>query len=112
MPTPREVLPCLAAIPSVQAMANVALKDYARFGIGGPADVLAESKDEAAFLEALRIVRASGCGFMVLGGGTNLIVSDEGYRGIILRYRGDLIERRGNEVHAGAGAVLQALVDF
>lgn len=107
-----EVLGRLAAIPGVRATADVLLKDYARFGIGGPAAVFAESTEESAFLKALAQVRASGCDFVVLGGGSNLIVSDEGYRGVVLRYRGARLEQRGSGVYAEAGAELQALVDF
>jgi UDP-N-acetylmuramate dehydrogenase len=49
---------------------------------------------------------------MVIGGGTNLIVSDQGFRGIVLRYRGDGLMAANSRVIAHAGAVLQDLVDF
>ena len=48
----------------------------------------------------------------VIGGGTNLIVSDAGFRGIVVRYRGDRLLESNGRVHADAGAVLQDLVDF
>src|SRR5262249_14584006 len=49
---------------------------------------------------------------VVIGGGTNLIVSDTGYRGLVLRYRGDRLLAANGRVVAQAGAVLQDLVDF
>jgi UDP-N-acetylmuramate dehydrogenase len=49
---------------------------------------------------------------MVIGGGTNLIVADEGYRGLVLRFRGECISADGVRVTVGSGAVLQDLVDF
>ncbi len=49
---------------------------------------------------------------MVMGGGTNLIVSDRGFRGIVLRYRAARLDAANNRVMADAGAVLQDLVDF
>jgi len=49
---------------------------------------------------------------MVIGGGTNLIVSDQGFRGLVLRYRGDSLVAANGRVVAQAGAVLQDLVDF
>jgi UDP-N-acetylmuramate dehydrogenase len=49
---------------------------------------------------------------MVIGGGTNLIVSDEGFRGIVLRYRADALLAANGRVVAQSGAVLQDLVDF
>ena len=48
----------------------------------------------------------------MIGGGTNLIVSDTGYRGIVLRFRADRLMAAGERVYAEAGAVLQDLVDF
>jgi len=49
---------------------------------------------------------------IVIGGGTNLIVSDRGYRGLVLRYRGDTLRAKGTVSPPGAGAELQRLVDF
>jgi UDP-N-acetylmuramate dehydrogenase len=61
---------------------------------------------------ALNIVRASGAEFAVIGGGTNLIVSDAGFRGIVLRFTSGVISSDGRIVRAEAGAELQALVDY
>ena len=49
---------------------------------------------------------------MTIGGGTNLIVSDAGFRGIVLRYRAAGLVAAHGRVVAQAGAVLQDLVDF
>src|SRR5262249_45254113 len=49
---------------------------------------------------------------MVIGGGTNLIVSDRGFRGVVLRYRADRLLAANGRIMAEAGAVLQDLVDF
>jgi UDP-N-acetylmuramate dehydrogenase len=49
---------------------------------------------------------------MVMGGGTNLIVSDLGFRGIMLRFVARRILAAGDRVQCDAGAVLQDLVDF
>jgi len=48
----------------------------------------------------------------VIGDGTNLIVSDAGFRGLVLRYRADGMASTGNCITVDAGASLQALVDF
>jgi UDP-N-acetylmuramate dehydrogenase len=87
---------------------GVALSSYTRFGLGGPADHFLETSDEAEFVAALRETPPP---VLVLGGGTNLIVSDSGFRGAVLRYTGHAIWSRGGEVHAQAGADLQDLVD-
>ena len=102
----------LAEIPNVQASAGVLLSRHTRFGIGGPADVYVESADETSFIAALAAVREFGLNYVVIGGGTNLIVSDVGFPGVVLRYTGNAIAAEGNSVAVKAGAVLQDLVDF
>ena len=72
----------------------------------------AYSGGEDSFLAALHAGEASSIPMIVIGGGTNLIVSDRGYRGLVLRYRNDALSADGNRVTAGAGAELQRLVDF
>ena len=87
------------------------LARYTRFGIGGPADAMVETADAGAFIEALKLVRASGVLYVVIGGGSNLIVADEGFRGIVLKFGGAAIRIEGTHAIAEGGAVLQALVD-
>jgi UDP-N-acetylmuramate dehydrogenase len=102
----------LAQIPGIRAESGALLSRYTRFGIGGPADIYAEAGEPEKFIEALRIARASGLETVVIGGGTNLIVSDEGFRGVILKLASDRIERDGLLVRVESGASLQTLVDF
>ncbi|HEY1217709.1 MAG: UDP-N-acetylmuramate dehydrogenase [Bryobacteraceae bacterium] len=112
MPTTEEMRAHLAAIPNLTLSVDVPLARHTRFGVGGPADLYAETGAEDAFLEALHAAEAGRIPVMVIGGGTNLIVSDHGYRGLVLRYRGDTLRAEGTRVTAGAGAELQRLVDF
>src|ERR1700682_3929959 len=109
MPVPEETRSRLAAIPQLRVSEGPLLSQYTRFGIGGPARMFAESADEAAFIAALGVARASGMPYGVIGGGTNLIVADEGFPGIVLRFTGDRIGGRGHRGFAGAGASLQGL---
>ena len=112
MPTTEETRLRLAELPNLTVFTGVPLSRYTRFGIGGPADLYAETENAEAFVAALSLARASGMETMVIGGGTNLIVSDAGFRGIVLRYRGDRLCETNGRGTAGAGAVLQDLVDF
>jgi UDP-N-acetylmuramate dehydrogenase len=112
MPTAEETHTRLAEIPNLTVSRDTPLCRYTRFGIGGPADLYAETESVESFIAALTAAHASGLGTMVIGGGTNLIVSDDGFRGIVLRYRADGLRATGNSVSADAGAVLQDLVDF
>jgi UDP-N-acetylmuramate dehydrogenase len=112
MRTPEETRARLAEIPNLTVSTHTPLSLYTRFGIGGPADVYAETCSAEAFIAAMATARASGLPTMVIGGGTNLIVADGGFRGIVLRYRADRLMAANGRVHADAGAVLQDLVDF
>ena len=91
---------------------GVPLSEMTRFQMGGAAEILAETSEEALFVKAVRAVRAIGVPWLALGGGTNLIASGEGFRGVILRYRGARIEMGERYVHVESGAELQNLVDF
>ncbi len=112
MPTTEETQLRLAEIPNLTVSAHTPLARYTRFGIGGPADLFAETRNERAFIAAVEAARESGTPVCVTGGGTNLIVSDQGFRGLVLRYSEDTLCADGPRISAGAGAVLQNLVDF
>jgi len=112
MPTTGEALTRLAEIPNLTVSTGTLLAPYTRIGIGGPADVYAETDTIESFVAALAAAREIGMATMVIGGGTNLIVSDDGFRGLVLRYRGDSLLQGNRRVVAQAGATLQELVDF
>lgn len=112
MKTPEEIAGGLERIPGLAVLHAEPLARHTRFAIGGPASIFAEAGTAETFLRALEISRASGLPYFVIGDGSNLIVSDEGFPGIVLRFMGDRIEADGEAVTAQAGAVLQDLVDF
>ena len=112
MPSAEETQQRLAEIPNLTVLTDAPLSRYTRFGIGGPADIYAETENVDAFVTALTSARASGWPVMVIGDGTNLIVSGDGFRGVVLRYRASRLTTDGTRVLADAGAVLQDLVDF
>lgn len=101
----------LAAIPALTLRTDVSLSAYTRFGIGGPASILCETREEGAFVEALEAAASFTAPYIVIGGGTNLIVSDAGFDGIVLRYTASRIRPRNLCLYAEAGAVLQDVVD-
>jgi UDP-N-acetylmuramate dehydrogenase len=111
MPVSRAAFNRLAAIPELKMSEDAPLAAYTRFGIGGPAALLCDTASEAAFVAALHVVDDLALPQMVIGGGTNLIVSDTGFDGVILRYTGAEIVRDGSMLRVQAGAVLQDVVD-
>ena len=108
----QETFEQLSALPEITVLRDARLSRYTRFGIGGPADLFAETGDVNTFIEAWRIARASGLETVVIGGGTNLIVSDAGFRGVVLKLSNDRISAEGMTACVESGASLQALVDF
>ena len=75
---------------------NVSLAPYTSARIGGPADVLitAESADELAHIDTL--LRKQELDYIMLGGGSNVLVSDRGVRGIVVLNRA-----KGVRFHSG-----------
>ena len=102
----------LGSISGLSISENVPLHLRTRFGIGGPARWFVEACEEDSFVGALRILHDSGCSHVVIGGGTNLIVSDRGFNGFVLRYAASGVERHGVCLRAAAGGELQGLVDY
>ncbi|HSW49063.1 MAG TPA: FAD-binding protein, partial [Bryobacteraceae bacterium] len=106
------LLQSLAGVRGLHVTRDASLALHTRFGLGGPAAVLAETGDAACFTEALAVAGESGAPVAVIGGGTNLIVSDQGFPGIVLRFTSDRMVSTGTRVEADAGADLDALVCF
>jgi len=101
----------LGTIPGLEVLENAPLRDHTRFGIGGPARFLVDARSEPALARAAQAIRESAELHAVIGGGTNLIVSDDGFAGVVLRYADRALEIQGAAVRVAAGAALQELVD-
>jgi UDP-N-acetylmuramate dehydrogenase len=63
---------------------GVPLAPWTAFGIGGPARFFAQATRESHIFDALEFSYKMGCPIFVLGGGSNLLVSDRGYEGLVL----------------------------
>jgi UDP-N-acetylmuramate dehydrogenase len=111
MPVPEAVMKQLTAIPNFKVIKNEPLAGYTRFDIGGPAAVLGDASTAEAGQAALHALEQNGARRMVIGGGTNLVVCDGGFDGVVLRYTGAAIEHESTTLRVEAGAVLQDVVD-
>jgi UDP-N-acetylmuramate dehydrogenase len=91
--------------------AQVPLAPLTTFKVGGPAEWLLETRAALDILDALRMARHHGVPVTVLGGGSNVLVSDRGVRGLVLRPRGGQIEQRdAAHVRAEAAVTINGLV--
>jgi UDP-N-acetylenolpyruvoylglucosamine reductase len=75
---------------------------------GGPADLFARPESAAELIEVLRWATGEGVDVGVVGSGSNLLISDDGFRGLVLKLDGELssVERDGTHVLCGGGARL------
>jgi UDP-N-acetylmuramate dehydrogenase len=91
---------------------NVPLAPHTTLGVGGPARFFARVADEEALPEALAFARARACPVFVLGGGSNIVVSDRGYAGLVLKMEIKHIRPGADSatLHAGAGTEWDLLV--
>ncbi len=93
---------------------HVVLAPYTTFGIGGEARWFAEARTEQDVVEAARFARRARLPLFALGGGSNLLVSDSGFPGLVLRIAIAGIEEAeaGSERESGAESSNQARRHF
>lgn len=89
------------------------LSAHTTFGIGGPADAWLEVADRATLAAVAGFCRQRGLELRVMGRGSNVLVSDQGLRGVVVRLGGELarVELDAEPPWAGAGALLDEIVD-
>jgi UDP-N-acetylmuramate dehydrogenase len=96
----------------MQLEEQVPLAPWTTFGIGGRARWFAQAADEAALVEGVRFARDRQLPLFVLGGGSNLLVADEGFPGVVLHIALEGIEQAGDVFHAAAGEDWDAFVSL
>jgi UDP-N-acetylenolpyruvoylglucosamine reductase len=91
-----------------RAEADYPLARLTTIRTGGPADWFARPRDEAELLELLAWAGAEDLPVGVVGSGSNLLIPDDGFRGLALKLDGELvkIERDGERLICGGGARL------
>ncbi len=87
------------------------MKGHTTFRIGGPADLFVSPVTAEGIRDTVRICRKQGVPFYVVGNGSNLLVSDQGYRGVILQIYKNFseIKAEGEELAVQAGAMLSVI---
>ncbi|HCP08301.1 MAG TPA: UDP-N-acetylenolpyruvoylglucosamine reductase [Candidatus Moranbacteria bacterium] len=89
---------------------NIQLAPFTTFRIGGPAKffVSVESGEELA--EAIEYAKENGLKYFILGGGSNLLVSDDGFEGLVIKIDSKLFMVHGFSIGSGAGVALSKVV--
>ena len=84
---------------------------HTTFRIGGPADLFVMPGSIQAVADSIRICKETQTPYAVIGNGSNLLVSDAGYRGVIIQIGRNLNQITGNgeEIRAQAGAMLSVI---
>lgn len=95
----------------VEILVAEPMKNHTTFRIGGPADALALPKTPEEVAEVVHFCHEHAQPYYVLGNGSNLLVSDEGYRGLVLQlYRNfNDIQVNGETITVQSGAMLAAV---
>lgn len=109
MERPRDRSTSALAGPKLEALKlreNVALAGRTTLGVGGSARYLVEAETEADVIEALDFSRARALPLRVLGGGSNLVVADAGFDGVVLAIglRGIALSRPSGDAELRAAA--------
>jgi len=91
---------------------NVLLAPYTNYRIGGPAKYFCETNNSEDIIEALDFADKKNIPIFVLGGGTNMLVSDRGFEGLVIKFHVSCIKLQENNIIVGAGNLLSDVVSF
>lgn len=103
----------LEKINCLEIEKNKNLAEFASFKVGGPADLFLTPKNTAAVKKLMPLICSSKLPYFILGKGSNLIISDKGYRGVII-YTGELnkYSLKENIIKAQSGLELKEIADI
>ena len=96
-------------VPASNVLTDEYMKDHTTFRIGGAADIFVTAKTTGEATDIVRLLLARDFPYTVIGNGSNLLVSDRGYRGCIVCMGSDKITVDDTKITAGAGALLSKI---
>ena len=94
---------------------NVPLKNLVTFKLGGPAEYFYEATSTAALTAAIALARHEGMPWFLLGGGSNLVVSDAGIAGLVVHNKSTElkhVEHESHQISLSSGLDLEFLVEL
>ncbi len=107
----KEVYSGLSEALGTRLRRNVPLASYTTLGIGGNADLFYRAREPEELIRAVMSARNAGAPFFVLGGGSNLLVSDSGFRGLVIKNECSEIVADEESITCQSGALLADLVE-
>jgi UDP-N-acetylmuramate dehydrogenase len=90
---------------------NVPLSKYTTFKVGGPAKYFCRAKSIEDLFSACRFAKEKNCPIFALGAGSNVVVSSNGFDGLVVQIGLDSIELDGRVIRAGSGCQMSDLVE-
>jgi UDP-N-acetylmuramate dehydrogenase len=97
-------------LPGIQK--GVLLKDHTTFKIGGPASYFFVAKNKEDLIKAIKISKSFKLPLFIIGGGSNILVSDKGFKGLVIKIQFSSIEFQDDKVISGAGVGLTKLANL
>lgn len=95
-------------IPEERILFHEPMSKHTTFRVGGEADCLIMIHEEQELAKLVRYLNQIEEAYFIVGNGSNLLVGDKGYRGVVLKLDGPMgeVEKKGTVIRAGAGALL------
>ena len=105
------------AIPAGRLRRDEGLDRHSTYRVGGPADVMCLPRTRSELLDVVTAANVRGIPWLVVGNGSNILFSDEGFRGLVIKIRGAVpvegtlwhLAQEGECIRAGAGVSLPRL---
>jgi UDP-N-acetylmuramate dehydrogenase len=90
---------------------NIKLAPYTTFKIGGPADYFFVAKTKEDLVKAIKVARKFKLPFFILAGGSNLLISDKGFKGLVIKNQSSKFEIIDSRITTETGVALRELVN-
>ncbi len=88
------------------------LREHTNFEIGGPARYLFEARKSEDIVRAFGVAHDLKIPYYILGGGSNLLASDRGFPGLVIKLNNNNLDLKNNQIVCGAGAAFSDLIKF
>jgi len=95
----------------MEILKNISLKKYNTFKIGGRTKFFCVAKDKEDIVKAITLAGKQNLPFFILGAGSNLLISDKGFSGLIIKMQNTNYKLQNTKIFAGAGAKLAELLN-